>query len=64
PCPNFPVLHVASHFQFTPGSEHQSYLVMGDSSKLSLADLKDMDFTERSVAHLKRLRHRLRRRQE
>jgi CHAT domain-containing protein/Tfp pilus assembly protein PilF len=43
--PKFPVLHVASHFQFTPGSEYLSYLVMGDGTRLSLADLKDLDFT-------------------
>ena len=42
--PRFSVLHVASHFQFTPGSEYLSYLVLGDGSRLSLADLKEMDF--------------------
>ena len=42
--PRFPVLHVASHFQFTPGSEYLSYLVLGDGSRLSLADLNEMDF--------------------
>ena len=42
--PRFSVLHVASHFQFTPGSEYLSYLVLGDGTRLSLADLKEMDF--------------------
>ena len=42
--PRFAVMHVASHFQFAPGSEHQSYLVMGDGTRLSLADLKDLPF--------------------
>ena len=40
----FPVLHISSHFHFTPGSESMSYLVMGDQSALTLADLKEMDF--------------------
>jgi CHAT domain-containing protein len=41
----FPVLHVASHFQFAPNSEDRSYLVLGDGTRLSLADLNRMDFT-------------------
>jgi CHAT domain-containing protein len=36
-----PVLHVASHFRFIEGSD-QSFLLLGDGSRLSLADLRRM----------------------
>ncbi|HYH85099.1 MAG TPA: CHAT domain-containing protein, partial [Pyrinomonadaceae bacterium] len=35
-----PLVHVASHFQFEPGNETDSYLLMGDGSRLSLAQIK------------------------
>jgi CHAT domain-containing protein/uncharacterized protein HemY len=37
-----PVVHVASHFQFQPGNEANSALLLGDGSFLSLAQLKNM----------------------
>ena len=36
----FPVVHIASHFHFQPGSGAESFLLMGDGSRLSLADLR------------------------
>lgn len=36
----YPVVHIASHFRFVPGNDMQSYLLMGDGSHLSLAELK------------------------
>lgn len=36
----YPVLHIASHFVFIPGTEDQSFLLLGDGSQLSLADLR------------------------
>ncbi len=37
----FPVVHIASHFQFAPGNETNSYLLLGDGTHLSLAQLKN-----------------------
>ena len=39
----FPVVHVASHFQFRPGDETRSFLLLGDGGQLTLADLKSAD---------------------
>ena len=36
----FPVLHIASHFKFSAGTEADSFLLMGDGSKLSLQDVR------------------------
>jgi len=36
----YPVVHVASHFHFQPGNETDSYLLLGDGSRLTLAQLK------------------------
>ena len=36
----YPVVHIASHFQFTPGNETDSFLLLGDGSHLSLAQIK------------------------
>jgi CHAT domain-containing protein/Tfp pilus assembly protein PilF len=35
-----PVVHIASHFQFKPGNETTSFLLLGDGSHLSLAEIK------------------------
>ena len=35
----FPILHVATHFKFSPGTEMNSYLLMGDGHRLSLSQL-------------------------
>ena len=37
----YPVVHIASHFQFRPGNEAESFLLLGDGSHLSLAQLKE-----------------------
>lgn len=39
-----PVLHLATHFQFTPGTEADSYLLLGDGSHLSLKDIRQGDY--------------------
>jgi CHAT domain-containing protein len=36
----FPVLHIASHFKFSAGTESDSFLLLGDGSKLSLKDVR------------------------
>jgi CHAT domain-containing protein len=36
----YPIIHIASHFQFTPGSMEDSFLLLGDGSHMSLADIK------------------------
>jgi CHAT domain-containing protein len=36
----YPVVHIASHFRFTPGNETDSFLLLGDGGHLSMADLK------------------------
>lgn len=38
------VVHVASHFVLTPGSDERSFLLLGDGAHLSLADMKYGDF--------------------
>ena len=35
----YPVIHIASHFQFTPGSIDNSVLLLGDGSRLSLKQI-------------------------
>ncbi len=35
-----PVVHVASHFQFRPGNEGDSFLLLGDGSRLTVAELR------------------------
>ena len=37
-----PVVHVASHFQFAPGNETNSALLLGDGTFLSLAQIKTL----------------------
>ena len=40
----YPVVHIASHFQFQPGNETDSFLLLGDGTHLSIADLKGYSF--------------------
>jgi CHAT domain-containing protein len=40
----YPVLHLASHFKFQPGTEANSFLLLGDGKYLSLKDLKEGDY--------------------
>ena len=48
----YPALHVASHFVFKPGTERDSYLLLGDGGRLSLAEVLDYDLDFNSVALL------------
>jgi CHAT domain-containing protein len=45
----YPVLHLASHFQFRPGSDDASYLVLGNGQSLSLAELKGERFNFQNI---------------
>jgi CHAT domain-containing protein/tetratricopeptide (TPR) repeat protein len=36
----YPLVHIASHFQFQPGNETDSFLLLGDGTHLSLAQMK------------------------
>jgi CHAT domain-containing protein len=36
----YPVVHIASHFQFHPGNEADSFLLLGDGRRLTLAEVK------------------------
>ena len=36
----FQLLHIASHFRFSPGTEENSFLLLGDGSQLSLKQLR------------------------
>ncbi len=35
-----PLVHIASHFQFRPGNDVDSFLLLGDGSRLTVADLR------------------------
>ena len=39
------VLHIATHFNFQAGSESGSFLLLGDGKELSLATIKNINFT-------------------
>jgi len=42
----YPVIHIASHFEFTPGSIDDSMLLLGDGSTLSLSEIRGgLNFT-------------------
>lgn len=38
----YPLVHIASHFQFRPGNETDSFLLLGDGNHLSLAQIKSL----------------------
>jgi CHAT domain-containing protein len=38
---SFPVIHIASHFQFTPGSMDDSFLLLGDGKVMTLSQIKN-----------------------
>ena len=44
-----PLIHIASHFKFNPGTEVDSFLVLGDGSRLSLRELREAGYNFRSV---------------
>ena len=37
----FNVIHIATHYSFSPGTEENSFLLLGDGSKLTLADIRE-----------------------
>lgn len=43
------VIHIASHFKFTPGSDTGSFLLLGDGATLSLQQLMSEDYRFRNV---------------
>lgn len=47
-----PWVHLASHFHFRPGVDANSYLLLGNDEKLSLADLRYGDFPLTDVDQL------------
>jgi CHAT domain-containing protein len=40
----FQLLHVASHFRFSPGTEVNSFLLLGDGQHLTLGDIRTQDY--------------------
>ena len=40
----FQLLHVASHFQFSPGTEINSFLLLGDGQQLTLGDIRTKNY--------------------
>ncbi|WP_309721872.1 CHAT domain-containing protein [Armatimonas sp.] len=42
---SFPVVHIASHFQFQPGNETRSYLLLGNGATLPLTELRQLPNT-------------------
>lgn len=40
----FQLMHVASHFQFSPGTESNSFLLLGDGKHLTLADIRTQNY--------------------
>jgi CHAT domain-containing protein len=45
----FPVVHVASHFVFEPNSMELSHLLLGDGSRLSMAELRGGEYPLEAV---------------
>lgn len=37
---HYPLVHIASHFQFRPGNETNSFLLLGDGTHFTLAEIK------------------------
>ncbi|MFN2201880.1 MAG: CHAT domain-containing protein [Caldilineaceae bacterium] len=46
---SYPVIHLASHFKLDPGTNEDSYLVIGGGAHLTLADLSLGDYSAGSV---------------
>jgi CHAT domain-containing protein/Tfp pilus assembly protein PilF len=36
----FPLVHISSHFKFSPGDETKNYLLLGDGSMMNLAEIR------------------------
>jgi len=41
---SFQLVHVASHFRFSPGTEINSFLLLGDGQKLTLGDIRTQNY--------------------
>lgn len=41
---SFQLVHVASHFRFSPGTEVNSFLLLGDGQQLTLGDIRTQNF--------------------
>lgn len=41
---SFQLLHVASHFRFSPGTEVNSFLLLGDGQQLTLGDIRTQNY--------------------
>jgi CHAT domain-containing protein/Tfp pilus assembly protein PilF len=41
---DYPVMHIASHFELKPGTTQSSYMVLGDGTILTLANVKEADY--------------------
>lgn len=41
---NFQLLHLASHFRFSPGTEVNSFLLLGDGQQLTLGDIRTQNY--------------------
>jgi CHAT domain-containing protein len=39
-----PVIHIASHFKFSPGTEANSFLLLGDGGHLTLGDIRRQNY--------------------
>jgi len=46
---NYNVSHIATHYKFIPGTESDSFLLMGDGSHLSLATLRSANYDFKSI---------------
>ena len=40
----YSVIHLASHFRFTPGNESESFLLLGDGNQLTLRELREGEY--------------------
>lgn len=45
----YPVVHIASHFSLKPGTEKDSFLLLGDGSYLNLTDIRKGNFNFKGV---------------
>ncbi|NIR09428.1 MAG: CHAT domain-containing protein [Candidatus Aminicenantes bacterium] len=39
---NFPLVHIASHFKFSPGDETKNHLLLGDGTTMKLSEIRRM----------------------
>lgn len=46
---DYPVLHIASHFQFKPGTEKDSFLLLGDGTRLDLGEIRKGNYSFKGI---------------